>query len=203
MERKVDVRWQPMLEEFQKANALLASSRATSAGLRLKTDFDIKMLQRKWQTFRELYQKVKKECKVGRHQLPGETGAASEGQPTTAQQAIDNATNKWPLFADFHAAFGEVQRLRDDTYKETTSPYKPLQEACGAEVQAIVPRSAPRRAAAKRLRLEELSEEEEPIEVECDKAGTQEMGIDNIPDSGEVLTPVSQSAAGDSSMLNA
>jgi hypothetical protein len=117
MKRKVDVRWSFLLAEFQKANALLANSRATSVGLRLKTDFDIQMLQRKLQSFRDLCQQLKKECKVGRHQLAGETGAASEGQPTTAQQAIDNATKILPLFAYFHAA-GEVQRLRDDTYKD-------------------------------------------------------------------------------------
>jgi hypothetical protein len=125
MERKVEARWMPLLEYFEKENGKLAERLSTACGLRPKLDFDVKILQRKWQTFKELYARLKKECRVGRHQQQGETGAAAEGQPATAQAAIDSATKRWHLFGEFHSAFGEVQRLRDDTFEETLSPYKP------------------------------------------------------------------------------
>jgi hypothetical protein len=57
-------------------------------------------------------------------------------QPATARAAIDKATARWPLFADFHAAFGPVQRLRDDTWTESGSPFKNLNADAGASQAA-------------------------------------------------------------------
>jgi hypothetical protein len=94
MERKVEARWMPLLEYFEKENGKRAERPCTSCGLRPKLDFHVKILQRKWQTFKELYARLKKECRVGRHQQQGETGAAAEGQPATAQAAIDSATKR-------------------------------------------------------------------------------------------------------------
>jgi hypothetical protein len=74
-------------------------------------------------------------CRVGRHQLQGETGAAADGQPATAQGAIDKATESWVLFGEFHS-FGEVQRLRDDTFHKSTSPWKPVQRSAAYNIIA-------------------------------------------------------------------
>jgi hypothetical protein len=98
MERKDVVRWTPLLERFLNENAQLVATASKSTNLHLKTTFDVKMMQRKWQTFKETNQRMKREHKVSRHVLAGETGAAAEGQATTAQQAVDAANMAWPLF---------------------------------------------------------------------------------------------------------
>jgi hypothetical protein len=127
MERKVERRWGPLLAAFKSENAKLASSvLQTHSGMRLKSDFNEKALQQKYQLFRQKYDEMKKRHKVGRHQLRGETGSAAEGQPTNVQEAIDRATADWPLFSMFDASFGSLQRLREDTHAESVSPAKPL-----------------------------------------------------------------------------
>jgi hypothetical protein len=168
MERKEEVRWAPLLQRFLAGNAKLVGEASTSKGLPLKTDFDVKMLQRKWQAFKEQYQKLKRDCKVSRHLLSGETGSAAEGQPATAQQAVDAANVVWPLFAQFHTAFGPVQRLRDDTYVESCSPFKPgvqtaarPSQAPEQERAARAPRTAARRA---RYTLDDGSSDVEMVE---------------------------------------
>lgn len=152
MERKEEARWGPLLERFLKDNQELASTWKTFSSLALKQDFDIKMLKRKWDGFKQVYNKLKKDCKVGRHQLAGETGAAADGQPTTAQAAVDVATTQWPLFATFHAAFGPVQRLRDDTFGDSVSPFKKSNAAdavtAGPVLEARAARPAAQRAVA-------------------------------------------------------
>jgi hypothetical protein len=71
MERKLEALWTPLLEAFKQQNATLAERLQKSSGMKPKMDFDVKVLMRKWQTFRELYSRLKKESKVGRHQLQG------------------------------------------------------------------------------------------------------------------------------------
>jgi hypothetical protein len=112
MERKVERHWGPLLAAFKSENAKLASSvLQTHSGMRLKTDFNEKAQQQKYQLFRQKYDEMKKRHKVGRHQLRGETGSAAEGQPANMQEAIDRATADWPLFSMFDASFGSLQRL--------------------------------------------------------------------------------------------
>jgi hypothetical protein len=60
----------------------------------------LKHQKKKYDLFRDRYLALKRECKVDRHQLRGETGAAADDQPSTAQAAIDMATAKWPLFPE-------------------------------------------------------------------------------------------------------
>jgi hypothetical protein len=105
---------------------------------------------------KETYQKKKREHKAGRHISTGETGSAVEGHPATAQAAIDAATEAWPLFSQFHTAFGPVQRLRDDTYVETCSPFKsakPADKLQAESAAATDPSSRAPRAAAKKARV--------------------------------------------------
>jgi hypothetical protein len=59
MERKVEARWMPILVYFETENGRLAERESTTSGLRLKHNFDLKMLQRKWQNFKEMYAKLK------------------------------------------------------------------------------------------------------------------------------------------------
>lgn len=96
---------------------------------------------------------TKQEYKVDRHQVQGETGAAAGEAPATAQEAIERATEAWPLFEMFHSAFGTVQRLRDDTWEETCSPFNAAQ-AAGARGAGAGPSRAPAtgREASKRAR---------------------------------------------------
>jgi hypothetical protein len=75
MERKDVMRWTPLLEQFLNENAQLVATDTTSTNPLLKTTFDVNMLQRKWQSFKETYQRIKREHKVSRHPLAGETGA--------------------------------------------------------------------------------------------------------------------------------
>jgi hypothetical protein len=157
MERKDVARWTPLLERFSNENAQLVATASTSTNVQLKTTFDVKMLQRKWQTFKETYQRMKREHKVSRHLLAGETGAAGERQATTAQQAVDAANVAWPHFTQFHTAFGPVQRLRDDTYVEMCSPFKTSTPSGGDRLLAIpspakYPSNRAPRAAAKKAR---------------------------------------------------
>jgi hypothetical protein len=69
MERKVEARWVPLLQEFRAANPLLVERLPNTCGLGLKVIVDVKTLQRKWQDFKDNYGKLKRECGVGRHQL--------------------------------------------------------------------------------------------------------------------------------------
>jgi hypothetical protein len=125
MGRKVETVWEPLLQRFSSTNEGLRAGQ-TSTGLQMKTDFTAKALRQKFTLMSCKYKELKKACKVGRHELRGETGSTASGQATTPQEAIDQATKKWPLFSAWHATFGEVQRLRDDTYTETQSPLKPV-----------------------------------------------------------------------------
>jgi hypothetical protein len=103
----------------------------------------------------KIFDEMKKRHKVGRHQLRGETGSAAEGQPANMQEAIDRATADWPLLSMFDASFGSLQRLREDTYAESTSPAK-LPAANVQEPDAPSTHSASA-AAAKRLRASRSS----------------------------------------------
>jgi hypothetical protein len=81
MERKVERRWGPLLAVFKSENAKLARSvLQIHSGMRLKSDFNEKALQQKYQLSRQKYDEMKKRQKVGRQQLRGETGSAAEGQ---------------------------------------------------------------------------------------------------------------------------
>lgn len=146
MERKEEARWGPLLECFMKDNQELASQCKTFSSLALKQDFYVKILKRKWESFKQQYNKLKKDCKVGRHQLVGETGAAAGGQPTNAQAAVDLATSQWPLFSTFHAAFGPVPRLRDDTFGDSISTFKKSNAADAVPNQPAGPVEAARAA---------------------------------------------------------
>jgi hypothetical protein len=124
MERKQDTRWAPLLARFSLENeVLVAGQRKTASGLGFKEVFNIKKLISKYKSLREKYMSLKRDFKVNLHQVSGETGAAADGQPATAQAAIDAATEAWLLFAAFHSAFGSVQRLRADTWECTASPF--------------------------------------------------------------------------------
>jgi hypothetical protein len=97
-------------------------------GKEIKGYFDVPMLKRKFDSMRPKYLQLRTMHNVGRHQLVGETGAAAEGQVSTAQAAVDAATKHVHWCAAFHAAFGEifgeVQRLRDDVWTESIRPGK-------------------------------------------------------------------------------
>jgi hypothetical protein len=152
MARMVEKVWQPLLDKFLEENEkLVARAQTTSTGLSLKKEFNIKTLKKKYDLFRDRYTSLKRECNVGRHQLRGETGAAADGQPNTAQAAIDAATKKWPLFSQWHASFGCLQRLRDDTWHETISPLKPTNPAA-----AVAGSSAAEGTSAGKTRLPTL-----------------------------------------------
>jgi hypothetical protein len=156
MERKDEARWAPLLARFLAENKHLVTRAAEDGRKRLKLDFDVGMLKRKWASFKEHYKKCKRECKVGRHEEAGEKGAAAGG-PATAQAAIDKASEKWALFATFHAAFGPVQRLQDDTWTESVSPFKSLNAGTSSGPRTDTGPSQkarrPRLAALKRARL--------------------------------------------------
>jgi hypothetical protein len=101
MARKVEQVWQPLLDRFLKEKEkLMAREVTTSTGLLMKTDFNVKTFKKKYDLLRDRYVALKRECKVDRHQLRGETGAAAGDQPSTAQAgiAVGMATAKWPLF---------------------------------------------------------------------------------------------------------
>jgi hypothetical protein len=57
-------RWTPLLHRFLDENGDLVAKGVTKAGLPLNTDLYAKLLQRKWQAFKEQYQKFKRDCKV-------------------------------------------------------------------------------------------------------------------------------------------
>jgi hypothetical protein len=145
-----------MLARLLKENAGLVPHDTTSAKVPLKETFDTKMLGRKRQAMKETYQKMKREHKLGRNIFAGKTGTAAEGNPTTAQAAIDAATEAWPLFSQLHTAFGPFQRLGDDTYVETCSPFKsanPADKMQAESAPATDPSSRAPRAAAKKARV--------------------------------------------------
>lgn len=138
----------------------------TSTGKAVRCSFDAGALKRKFEAFRSKYDAMKKKHKVSRHMLAGETGAANEGQPQTAQAAIDAATAEWDLFTQFDQAFGDAQRLRDDTFAETISPAKPIGRAgpapTGPNIGATQASASARRvrqlAGAKRRRASAASD---------------------------------------------
>jgi hypothetical protein len=137
MERKLQARWEPLLECFVKENqALLAKQRKTAQGLGFLQEFNVKGIQSKYKSMKDKCMSCKRQFKVDRHQVSGETGAAADGQPATAQAAIDAATEDWPLFSAFHSAFGTVQRLRSDTWKCTASPFPKQPAAAVADAPA-------------------------------------------------------------------
>jgi hypothetical protein len=144
MERKQDTRWAPLLARLSLENeGLVAGQHKRASGLGCKEGFNIKGLISKYKSLKEKYMSLKRDFKVDRHQVSGETGAAAGGQPATAQAAINAATEAWPLFAAFHSAFGTVQRLRADTRECAASPFPrstPAQ-ACQHPVspQALLP----------------------------------------------------------------
>jgi predicted small metal-binding protein len=105
---------------------LSGSNHATSTGLGMKCDFRVKALQQKYALMSSKYKDLKRCCKAGRHELRGETGSAAEGEASTVQEAIENAAKFWSLFAAWHAAFGEVQRLREDTSLSALSQTSPV-----------------------------------------------------------------------------
>jgi hypothetical protein len=122
MERKAQARWEPLLACFLGENRrLLAKQPKTPRGLGFREDFNVKGIQSK--SMKDRYTSCKRRFKVDRHQVRGETGAAADEQPGTAQAAIDAATEAWPLFSAFHSAFGTIQRLRSDTWECTASPF--------------------------------------------------------------------------------
>jgi hypothetical protein len=68
------------------------------------------------------HNKLALEKGVNRHIRAGETGQAADGQPANVNQAIQEADKVWSDFGAFHAAFGTLQRLRNDVFCETLSP---------------------------------------------------------------------------------
>jgi hypothetical protein len=68
MERKEEALWAPLQARFLAANESLVARAASDGGKRVKMDFDVAMMKRKWHAFRDQYNKCKRECKVGRHQ---------------------------------------------------------------------------------------------------------------------------------------
>jgi hypothetical protein len=97
MERKQDTRWAPLLARFSLENeGLVAGERKKASGLGFKEGFNIMGLIIKYKSLWEKYMSLKRDFKVDRHQVSGGTGAAADGQPATAQAAIDAATEAWP-----------------------------------------------------------------------------------------------------------
>jgi hypothetical protein len=93
MERKAQARWEPLLACFLGENRrLLAKQPKTARGLGFREDFHVKGIQSKYKSMKDRYTSCKRQFKVDRHQVRGETGAAADGQPGTAQAAIDAAT---------------------------------------------------------------------------------------------------------------
>jgi hypothetical protein len=96
-----------LLECFVTENqALLAKQPKTARGLGFRQEFNVKGIQSKYKSMKDKYMSCKRQFQVDRHQVSGKTGAAADGQPATAQAAIDAATEDWPLFSAFHSAFG-------------------------------------------------------------------------------------------------
>jgi hypothetical protein len=92
MGRKVELIWEPLLHRFMEENGQLSgSNHATSTGLGMKCDFSAKALQQKYALMSSKYKDLKRCCKVGRHELRGETGSAAEGQASTVQEVIGSA----------------------------------------------------------------------------------------------------------------
>jgi hypothetical protein len=73
-------------------------ARTTSTGLQLKPDFNVKGLQQKFALMPGKYKEQKKAHQACRREFRGETGSAAEWQANTLQEAIDQATNRWPHF---------------------------------------------------------------------------------------------------------
>jgi hypothetical protein len=89
-----------LLVRFCEENqALVAGERKTARGLAFKKDFSFKGLMSNYKSLRERYVALKQQFKVDRHQVRGKTGAAADGQPATAQAAI-NAATEASLLAD-------------------------------------------------------------------------------------------------------
>jgi hypothetical protein len=75
MERKLQARWEPLLECFVTENqALLAKQPKTARGLGLRQEFNVKGIQSKYKSMKDTYMSCKRQFKVDRHQVPGETG---------------------------------------------------------------------------------------------------------------------------------
>jgi hypothetical protein len=88
-------------------------------------NIDTNMLQGKWQSFHQLFQKLKKGCMFGQVGKPVAWGDHCCHTEAAYHWAVGyNAAKKSPISSEFHAAFEEVQHLRDDTCEETISPYK-------------------------------------------------------------------------------
>jgi hypothetical protein len=176
MERKDETVWQPLADSFNDANMALRERLKTRGGKEIKGYFDVPMLKRKFDSMRAKYLQLRTTHKVGRHQLVGETGAAAEGQAGTAQAAVDAATKQVHWFSAFHAAFGEVQRLRNDTWTESISPGK-VQRTPGSVgstkgLDSDPPRPTPEAGREKRPR-----------------AAAAVVCLEDITDSGDDLAP--------------
>jgi hypothetical protein len=97
MERKLQAWWEPLLECFVTDNqAVLAKQPKTARGLGFQQELNVNGIQSKYKSMKDKCMSCKRQFKVDRHQVRGETGAAADGQLANAQAAIDAATENWP-----------------------------------------------------------------------------------------------------------
>jgi hypothetical protein len=90
MERNVDTWWSPLLAHLcEEDQQLVAGQRKTAGGLGLEENFNVMGMMSKHKSLIKKYSTLKRQFKVGRHQVRGETGAAADGQPATALAAIN------------------------------------------------------------------------------------------------------------------
>jgi hypothetical protein len=192
MERRQDTCWAPLLSRLSSENAVLvAGQRKTASGLGFKEGFNTS----KYKSLKEKCMSLKRDFKVDRHQVSGETGAAADGQPATAQAAIDAAMEAWPLFAAFHSVFGTVQRLRECT--ASPFPRPTLAQACQPPVspQALLPRT--RKPVPSKRALEATCARGSHEEVDLlDHEGSWEM-LDEARPERQPVASSSRSASAD------
>jgi hypothetical protein len=98
MERKLQAWWEPLLECFVTYNQAVLAKQPKTRGLGFQQELNVKGIQSKDKSMKDKCMSCKRQFKVDRHQVRGETGAAADGQLANAQAAIDAATENWPLF---------------------------------------------------------------------------------------------------------
>jgi hypothetical protein len=123
MEKKMETCYTAVADSFNQLNAELLQTGHLTTSKRSPPRFVTpKFCKAFFGECLKRHNKLALEKGVNRHIQAGETGQAADGQPANVNQAIEEADKVWSDFGAFHAAFGTLQRLRNDVFCETLSP---------------------------------------------------------------------------------
>jgi hypothetical protein len=120
MEKKMETCYTAVADSFNQLNAELLQTGHLTTSKRSPPRFvRPKFCKAFFGECLKRHNKLALEKGVNRHIQAGETGQAADGQPANVNQAIEEADKVWSEFWAFHAAFGTLQRLRNDVFCET------------------------------------------------------------------------------------